>query len=77
VLGLKAVSWYHNAAAWDYVTAFHPLALLVGIFLISAWYLGWGASTLRRRLLVVGLTWLALLGWFVAFRPAFNGDLAI
>jgi outer membrane protein assembly factor BamB len=77
VLTLLAAWYYNESAASGYMTAYQLAAVLISAFMISSWYLGYGASRLRTRTLIVGVATFGMFGWLVAFRPVFNGELEI
>ena len=52
-------------------------SIFLAAVLISAWYLWFGGSAWRRRMMVVTAGWLAVVGWVILFRPVFNGAMGI
>jgi outer membrane protein assembly factor BamB len=73
-----AAAWYiRQASIAQYRTLFHFLVALACVALVSLWYARYGAGEKRTRQTIVGFLWLAMLGFFLLFRPVYNGDMGI
>jgi outer membrane protein assembly factor BamB len=72
-----AAWWAWQAKRTGYQTLGNVIAVLVGLLLISGWFITYGGGRRRLRLWSVGLLWLTLGLLFAIFRPIYNGDMGI
>lgn len=77
VLILAAIWWLWRAQYAQYHTILHVAVLFATIVLISLWFLLFGGGSRRIRRRIVGGTALAIVAFFVVFRPVYNGDMGV
>ncbi len=75
---LAAVAWWLWRASYaQYHTLFHLVVPLAGGVLIAIWFLLYGGALRRLRRMIVGCLALALIAFFITFRPVYNGDMGV
>lgn len=77
VIAAAAAWWIRQSMISQYQTLVHVIVVLLTILLVSAWYLTYGGQSQRVRRWVVWPIWLAMAGFFVVFRPVYNGDMGV
>jgi outer membrane protein assembly factor BamB len=77
VLVAAAAWWLWRASYAQYHTVVHVAVLLVSVVSIAVWFLFYGGFSRRVRRTTVGGLTLAVLAFFVAFRPVYNGDMGV
>ncbi len=77
VIAAAAAWWIRQSMISQYQTLLHVVVVLVSIILVTSWYLSDGGQPRRMRRWIVWPIWLALAGFFVAFRPVYNGDMGV
>jgi outer membrane protein assembly factor BamB len=75
---VAAVAWWlWQRSHAHYQRLDHVLVVLATIIGISAWYLRCGGASWRARRNMVALVAAAVVGWFIVFRPVYNGDMGV
>jgi outer membrane protein assembly factor BamB len=75
---VAAVAWWLWQRTYaHYQRLDHVLVIFATIIGIAAWYLRCGGASWRVRRNVVALVAAAIGGWFLVFRPVFNGDMGV
>lgn len=75
---LAAGSWWlRQSLNAGYHTFFHVLVAGASIAILSLWYVRYGGGPKRRRQVLVGGVWLAIVGFLMLFRPVYNGDMGV
>ena len=77
VIAAAVAWWIRQSMVSQYQTLMHVVVVLLSIILVTAWYLSDGAQPRRVRRWIVWPIWLALAGFFVVFRPVYNGDMGV
>src|SRR6478672_2255607 len=77
VLATAAIWWWRRASYAQYYTFYHVLVLLLSAILIAAWFLFYGGASRRVRRRTVGGLALAVVAFFITFRPIYNGDMGV
>jgi outer membrane protein assembly factor BamB len=77
VLATAAIWWWRRASYAQYYTFYHVLVLLLSAILIAAWFLFYGGASRRVRRRTVGGLALAVVAFFITFRPVYNGDMGV
>jgi outer membrane protein assembly factor BamB len=77
VLSAAAGWWLWRASYAHYQTVLHVAVLLLSAVSTAVWFLIFGGFSWRVRRTIVGGLALALVVFFVAFRPVYNGDMGV
>lgn len=77
VIALAAGWWMWRAAYSRYHTIIHVAVVLASVLIIALWFLRFGGGSRRRRNVAVAGLGIAVIAFFVAFRPVYNGDMGI
>src|SRR5262245_30177706 len=77
VIAIAVAWWVRRTAATDYTTLYHLLVIFGTAAIVSLWFVrsGPGSKVVRTRI-VWGL-FAAVVGWFIIFKPVYNGDMGI
>src|SRR5262245_21057616 len=77
-VAILAIAWWLWRARYaQYHTILHVAVLFASVVSISSWYLLFGGGSVRlRRRIVAGIA-LAIVAFFVVFRPVYNGDMGV
>jgi outer membrane protein assembly factor BamB len=77
VVVLAAAWWLWRARYAEYQTILHVAVLFASIVSLSLWFLLFGGGSTRIRRRIVGGIALAIVAFFVGFRPVYNGDMGV
>jgi outer membrane protein assembly factor BamB len=77
MVAATAAWWLWNDAYSAYRTLLHVIVLLLTGIAIAVWFLAFGGGEPRKRRLVVGAMTAAIVAFFAAFRPVYNGDMGV
>jgi outer membrane protein assembly factor BamB len=69
--------WAWRASHAQYHTFYHLLVLLGTSLLVALWFVRFGGGRRRTRQTIVGGLLLALVAFFIVFRPVYNGDMGV
>lgn len=77
VIALVAGWWIWRAVDSRYHTIIHVAVVLASALVIALWFLRFGGGSRRHRNMAVAGLGVAVLLFFVVFRPVYNGDMGI
>jgi outer membrane protein assembly factor BamB len=78
LIAAAAVAWWLRQRGYsDYQTVYHVLVLFATLIGLSLWYLFCGGANWRVRRRTIAVVAIAIAGWFIAFRPVYNGAMGV
>jgi outer membrane protein assembly factor BamB len=77
VIAVASSWWLWRAYVANYQTLFHLAVPLLSAGIIAVWFATYGGLRRRARYTTVAVATLAVVTFFVVFRPVYNGDMGV